>query len=137
MISSGPGFSPELTVHVVSGSVTTEEVRDAAVVFLQEAPTRLSFWDFTNADFSGTQVSDLVTLFDALVPYTHRRRGGKTALLFNSTEGYGLGRLGEALAEIRSFPFEFKAFSDRKEARLWLEVEPKDEEDDRSGEGVA
>lgn len=137
MISSGPGFSPELTVHVVSGSVTVADVRDAAMVFLQEAPTRLSFWDFSNAQFSGIEVRDLVSLLSAILPYTDRRRGGKTALLFNSTEGYGLGRLCEALAEVRDFPFEFKTFSDRKEARLWLELRVKDAESGQSDEGVA
>jgi hypothetical protein len=136
MINSGPGLSPELTVHLVRGRVSEAEVLEAAKVFLKGQPTRLSLWDFREADFSGLQVSALAPFFNAIFPYIHIRKGGKTALVFGSTEGFGLGRMCEALAEVRQFPVRIKSFNSREEARRWLLIRESENGDDE-GEGVA
>jgi hypothetical protein len=136
MIISSPGLNPELTVHVVTGRVTVEELIEAATSFLEGAPTRLALWDLCQADFSGIPTASVQSIFNSVAPFKERRRGGKSALLFASTEGFGLGRIGEAMAEIRGFPFEVRAFSDRREAMLWLEMR-KEEEHVNGGEGVA
>jgi hypothetical protein len=79
-----------------------------------------------------------VAVFDALVPFSEARRGGHSALLFSSTVGFGLGRLSEALAEVREFPLELKAFSQRRDAMLWLEnSSQKRNPEEGNGEGVA
>ena len=130
--------SPDLTVHVVSGVVRADELRDKAIEFLTVAPTPLALWDFSEADFSELTTPSLVLVFDALVPYMQNRRGGKSALLFQSTVGFGLGRLSEALAEVREFPYEFKAFSNREDALLWLKMpNGRNGEETNGDEGVA
>lgn len=137
MISSGPGLSPELTVHLVMGEISAEEILATARTFLSNSPSRLSLWDFSGADFSLLDVSELDPLFNALRPYVHVRTGGKTALVFSTTEGFGLGRMCEALAEIRMFPMSLKAFDSREEARRWLLVDEAEEESKAEGTGVA
>jgi len=140
MISSSSGASPDLTTHVVTGEVRGEDLQRAAMAFLKDSPTRLALWDFTEAQFSTLTTQDLVAVFDSLVPYAEARRGGRSALLFSSTVGFGLGRLSEALAEVRDFPFELKAFGRRSDALLWLEIPIENgdpEEEDLEGEGAA
>jgi hypothetical protein len=136
MVISSPGLNPELTVHVVIGRVTVEEIVEAAVGFIEGAPTRLSLWDLCQADFAGLSTPEVRSIFNLIAPYKDKRRGGKAALLFASTEGYGLGRMGEAMAEMGGFPFEVRAFPDRREAMLWLEMD-QEKEEANGGEGVA
>ena len=137
MISSGPGLSPELTVHMVRGPVRLKEIQEAAMAFLTDHPSRLSLWDFTGAEFSGLQVSELDPFFNRLRPFVHSRTGGRTALVFASAEGFGLGRMCEALAEVRGFPMGMKAFYSREEARRWLLIKKAADEVDEEGAGVA
>jgi len=136
MIISSPGLNPDLTVHVVTGRVTVEELVEAAVGFIQGSPTRLSLWDLCQADFSSLPTPAIQSIFNNIAPFKQNRTGGRAALLFSTTEGYGLGKISEAMAEIRGFPYEVKAFSDRREAMLWLEVR-KQQHEANGDEGVA
>jgi hypothetical protein len=110
----------ELTIHTVSGPVTGDELIAAAVDYVRDSPSRLALWDFTGADFSPMPTVDLVPLFDAAKPFIENRRGGKSAFLFNSREGFGLGRMSEMLADSRDYPYEVQAFWDREAAMNWL-----------------
>jgi len=134
MITSSSGTSPDFTVHFASGVLSGPQLRDAVVAFLLKAPTAMSLWDFTTADLSKLSTQDLVSVFDAARPYALGTDGGKTATLFDSTVGFGLGRLCEALAEMRDFPCEVKAFLSREDALGWLRM-PSD--GSNGAEGVA
>jgi hypothetical protein len=136
MITTSTEPDKDLTVHMVTGQVRGEELLEASLTFLREAPTRLALWDFSDALFSALSTQDLVSVFDALMPYVDSRRGGRSALLFTSTVGFGLGRLSEALAEVRNYPYEFKAFTNRKDALLWLDL-PVGNGDPEEDEGAA
>ena len=136
MIRTILGADGDLTTHIVTGEVTSEELLRAGMSLLQENPTRLALWDFTEAEFSAVTTQELVSIFDSLAPYSHHRQGGRSALLFSSTVGFGLGRLSEALAEVRHFPYQIKAFSDRENAMAWLDLPPEQGENGE-GQGVA
>lgn len=136
MISTSAQQDKNLTIHVVTGQVHRDELLGTAMGCLESAPARASLWDFTEARFSALSTQDLVSLFDAMLPHVHDRRGGRAALLFGSTVGFGLGRLSEALVEVRDYPCEIKAFTDRGDALLWLDL-PVDLGAEDGGEGVA
>ena len=134
MITASVGLLPELRIRHATGLITAEELRTAAVDFVREAPTRLALWDFTDADFSALPVAGLVAVFDAVVPYMSNRQGGRSALLFNSPVGFGLGRMSEAFAEVRGYPCQIRAFRDWADAMRWLQMRPDEVEE---GEDVA
>lgn len=117
-------FDPtlDLTFHEVSGPVTAEELGRRAVEFVRDRPTPLALWDFTGADVSGLSAKDLRTLLRRIQPHAENRRGGRTALVFGSTLGFGLGRMAEAFGETSGFPYEFRAFRELGAALLWLKA---------------
>ncbi len=112
--------APGLTVLVVTGPVSPEELRNRAVEFVRYHPTPLALWDFGQAEFSTVSSNDIRSVFDAARPFAENRRSGKTALLFSSALGYGMGRMSEAIAEHREFPYTFRSFWDREAAMQWL-----------------
>ena len=134
MVTSSAGLSREFTVHFATGTITTEELRTAAVEFVRDAPTRLALWDFTGADFSALPAAGLASMFDGVILYMEKCLGGRWALLFGSPVGFGLGRMSEAMAEVREYSYQVKAFRDRDAAMRWLEL-PQEEAEE--GEGVA
>lgn len=122
MITVSPGSAPDLKIIVASGVLTRADLQSAALDLMRGRPARAALWDFTGGDGSALSTQDLVAVFDAALPYTGIRGGMKTAMLFESTLGFGLGRLCEALAEVRGFPCELKAFLSREDAMLWLRM---------------
>jgi len=122
MIRSSSGTLPDSTFHVGTGLVSGLELRETALGCLVKGPTSLSLWDFTAADLSELATQDLTSVFDAARPYASGQGAAKTAMLFGSTVGFGLGRLCEALAEVRDFPCEIKAFLSREDALRWLQI---------------
>lgn len=137
MISTTADPTSGLTVHVVTGAFSVLELRDAAVAFVKDAPTPLALWDFSEADFSQLPAAALAGVFDGARPYAENRKGGRTALLFQSAVGFGLGRMSEALAEVREYPYLFKAFWDRESAMAWLKAAEVKEVHGAEVDGVA
>jgi hypothetical protein len=137
MITASIDSSGGLTVHRVEGTFTIADLRDAAVAFVRDAPTPMALWDFTAADFGSVQAGSLAVVFDGVRPYAENRRGARSALLFSSAVGFGLGRMSEALAEVRSYPYPFKAFSDREAALHWLRTGRRQESSEVESDGAA
>jgi len=120
MITSSYEPELDLTIHVVTGSVTAEELGDRAAQFMGKNPSLLSLWDFSHADISALSADGLRAIFNRARPYAERRRGGRTALVFSSAVGFGMGRMAEAFGEAGGFPYEFRSFWDRDAALIWL-----------------
>jgi len=134
MIDTCTGSFPGLTVLTARGPLTTEEVCQAAVAFVRDAPSELALWDFTQADFSSLPTGGVGEVFDVVFPFVENRMGGRSALVFNSTVGFGLGRMAEALGDLRDYPCEIRAFWDTDDALRWLRSGQVENEE---GEGVA
>ena len=111
----------DLTVFNAKGFITVDELITHMKGFARDSRTRLTLWDFTEATYdTSSPLRDLTSLFRELLPYSENRRGGRSALLYSTPATYGIGRMGEILADLRSFPFDFKVFKDRAEAMSWL-----------------
>ena len=120
MITSTADLAADLTVFKAKGSITVHELITHMKGFARDSRTRLTLWDFTEATYdTSSPQRDLTSLFRELLPYAENRRGGRSALLYE-TSGFGIGRMAEILADLRSFPFEFKVFRNRAEALSWL-----------------
>lgn len=110
----------ELTIQTVAGVVTANEIAQAIESYYAAQSTRMILWDFTDADvglITGTDVHALVALTRR---FSARRPGGKTAMVFSSELGFGLGRMFDIQQDSATAPISHASFRDRKEALDWL-----------------
>lgn len=124
MITLSADFDSTLTTLLARGLLTQEDLCAAALDFIRDHATPRALWDFTGADLTRISTRSLEMVFSAVGPDMAKCGGGRSALLFSSKLGFGLGRMSEALAEIRGFPCAIKAFSDRETAMSWLRYRP-------------
>ncbi len=112
--------SKDITIHVVIGSVSEEEMYDVLDDFYTRGPTKHLLWDMSQA-----KVGEVAS--GALKDFVHRsaklgvqRKGGRTAIIAPQDIQFGLGRMAEVFAEISSAPFKVRAFRARQQALEWL-----------------
>lgn len=112
----------DLTIHVASGDISTDEVWSAIEVFYQAGVTRFVLWDFTAADISRVTGDEVRKLVERVGPHEERHRvGGKTALVFSSPSGFGLGRMFDIPKQGSDEPVRYRSFHSMTKARKWLE----------------
>ncbi len=119
-IETSIDYQFDLTVHIVSGDLTSQEILYKLETYYQGRPTTMILWDFTNATWSGIATDELYELVRKAKKYS--RKGGKTALVFSKDIDFGIGRELEAFAEIESYDYEFGSFRNRKDAEKWLGI---------------
>lgn len=110
----------DLTTHVVTGDVTGAEIKEATSAFHENDPTMLVLWDFTEADVQLVTSADIEMIVNVSLRYGGLRVGGKTATLFASPLGYGLGRMYNTHQELGGSSKRRAGFRDRDEALAWL-----------------
>jgi hypothetical protein len=112
----------DLTVQVTRGPVTADEIEATIVAFYAGEVTRKILWDFREASFeqmTGEHVRGLVLLTQR---FSHLRPGGRTAMLFSSTLGFGLGRMFEGIRKATDgADLEHASFTSLDEAMAWLD----------------
>ncbi|HUL29981.1 MAG TPA: hypothetical protein VLZ03_05950 [Thermodesulfobacteriota bacterium] len=109
-----------LTVHVVTGPVSEQEMYGTLEEFYKREPTALLLWDLSKADLSWVTPNMLQRFVRKAVKLGARRRGGRTAVVAPEDLQYGLGRMTEAFVESESAPFSFHVFRSRQDALSWL-----------------
>jgi hypothetical protein len=113
----------DLTMGAIVGDVPVQELVDALAEYFAGEPTLNVLLDFSEAVIVRLLSKDVRHLARVTRQYADRRAGGKTALVFGSVFGYGLGRMFEQLRHASSSPVAYKTFHDRAAALAWL-VEP-------------
>jgi hypothetical protein len=111
-----------LTFHKVKGLLSAVEFMSAASVFYSGNTALNVFWDFTEVDLSKISPDELRQIVREIRICANAREGDKTALVFSTDFGYGLGRMIETFSEIENMPFELRSFRSFEKAEEWLGV---------------
>jgi hypothetical protein len=112
----------DLTVYSVSGGFTAEQVGQAIEDFYAGEPTIRVLWDFTEATFENISATVPQQMAGASRQHAgERQSGGKTAMVFTTDVGYGLGRMFESMRISQESHVAYRTFRSREEAMLWLE----------------
>jgi hypothetical protein len=116
--------SQNLTVFTVSGDVLRiNELTDAMTAFLTGGqPTSHTLWDCTGVDEIEISSEDIEEFVSKSEQLGIARRGGKTAWVYPTRFGYGLGRMGAILSELWGVPFETNIFRSVDNAKRRLGV---------------
>jgi hypothetical protein len=110
----------DLTVRAIIGDVRVEQLVDALADYFAGEPTMNVLLDFSEAVMGRLTASDVRLLAKVTQQYADRRAGGKTALVFSTANGYGLGRMFEQLRLATGAPVAYKSFREREKAIEWL-----------------
>lgn len=112
----------DLTVFSVVGAATFEEIWEQTRIFLNDKPTRLVLWDFTEgtvALISSEEAERIAALGSNIRPNI---KGGKAAFLAPKDIDFGISRMFQVFSEIKNFTFEIEVFRDMSTAQEWLEL---------------
>ena len=110
----------DLTIHAVIGPVSEEEMYDAIENFYNREPTMFLLWDMSQAEVADVASSVLEAFVQRSTTLGVKRKGGRTAVFAPYDVQFGLGRMSEAFAELKSAPFKFRVFRSRQHALEWL-----------------
>ena len=114
--------SNEFTEHVVTDTVTDEEMFKCQDEFLKNNPTKLELWDMSNADLDRITTEGVRQFISRAAHLGKTRQGGRTAVIVQSKLQYGLGRMAQAFGEFTSLPFSLRLFRIRVDAIAWLKT---------------
>ena len=112
----------DLTLVKATGKMTADDFHDYMVKYYAGKTTLLILWDLTKAGLSGLTTDEVRKIAQSTMKISDVRKGGKTALVFDKTLEYGMGRMFEAYSDIADMPFEFRAFKSIDDAKEWLGV---------------
>ena len=110
----------DLTVHIVFGDLSTQDILDKLEIYYQGKITKRILWDLSNATWANITSDDLRRTVDKATKYS--RKGGKTAWVFSKDVDFGIGRMLGNLGEIEGYDYVFESFRDKKEAMKWLDT---------------
>ncbi len=113
----------ELTIHIATGSLQASEIIQTLKLFYSATPTRLVLWDFSHATFECIRSSEVALISNMSKQFSHGRKDGKTAMLFASNEGFGLGRMYDTHKEQNDVNHPYMSFRSKNEALDWLGVQ--------------
>ena len=110
----------DLTVKTVIGRFSADEMLDVIESFYTTQPTKNVIWDFILAD--GTQISpkDIEIINQTISKYSHKRIGGKTALVVSRDYGFGMSRMHKASAESHGINIKYYITQDMEDAKNWM-----------------
>ena len=110
----------QLTIHTVTGEASFEEGITTLKQFYEDRPTMNTLWDFRTANLVRLSSKETEAIMDYIKHHSEKRSGGKTALVVSGDLEYGLSRMAQALAEIKSLSFQMEIFRSFKEAIQWI-----------------
>jgi len=121
MISTEIDQSRDLTVFVLSGTVTSSEIVQAIVVAYEESPTRLGLWDVRHADFNHLGSAEIRAMVRAINQHGLAPEYSKTAVVVSSGMDFAVARTVEAVAEDEDLTYELGVFLAYDDALTWLD----------------
>lgn len=110
----------QLTVHILSGEISIQDLIDAVKQLYDSAPTPNHLWDLTAADMSKIEGEELQDLANFAKQASPSRVGGRTALVDTRDLGFGLSRMYRVFAEVSDQRVEIGVFRSREEAEKWI-----------------
>lgn len=113
-----------LTVHLLSGHVTADQMLATSRERVTNRPTEKVMWVCGDIDLTVIPTEVFRLLAQKGRSIAERRVGGKTAAVFRDKLGFGLGRVFQAYAQLEKYPMELEVFKDAKTALAWLGVSP-------------
>ncbi len=111
-----------LTIYTVTGEVTVQDIIQKVKAFYAGEPTKLVLWDLKEADLSKIPSEDIIQIIYVIKKLSTSRKGEKTAMVFSSKFGYGLGRMFTAFSEMEATGIEYGSFHSVEEAKQWLGI---------------
>jgi hypothetical protein len=123
-ITSQIDQSNQLTTHIATGDISSDDIIRAIESFYKENPTKNVIWDFRDAGPDALLSYDkLENIARFTKKHLESRRSGKTALVVSTDVGFGLARMYGAFAEIENLSHSVQVFRFMDEATQWLERE--------------
>ena len=111
-----------LTINKVVGTLSYDELLNWVIDYYSGTVTKLILWDFREANISLITPSEYRNIAVEVKNRSSERIGGKTAFVFSTDAGFGLGRMTEIYGEIEGIQFEVNSFRSISEAKEWLGV---------------
>jgi len=113
----------DLTIFKVVGKMVIVDFYDCLESYHEGEVTPLTLWDLTEADISEISSDEISNFAQYSRNFAEIRRGGKTAIVFNDSFDYGLGRMFAIYLELADVPFEIDTFRSLDNAKKWLGIE--------------
>jgi hypothetical protein len=113
-------LSLQLTIHTITGEVSPEEISNKIKTYSESGPTEFVLWDFSKAELSKITFSHVETFIALTKQYSSYRKRGKTALVFSSNLGFGLGRIFDTRLELMESKIPYMTFRSKEDALKWL-----------------
>jgi hypothetical protein len=110
----------QLTIHTITGEVSPEEISNKIITYSESGPTDFVLWDFSKAELNNIKSNHIETFISLTKQYSSYRRGGKTALVFSSDLGFGLGREFDTYIDLAESNIPYVTFRNRELALKWL-----------------
>jgi len=112
----------DLTMYVVNGHLSADEIIEKVIVYYTEHPTKLVLWAMADAFTSGISTGEIEKIILTAKKYSGSRKEGKTAIVGPKEIDYGLGRMYQTFSELEGLPYEYMVFKELEEAKDWLGV---------------
>lgn len=119
-IATTQDFEQDLTVHIVTGRISEQEMFATLENFYEHRFTTLLLWDMSQADLQHVTPDILQRFVRRAAELGVMRRGGRTAVVGASALQYGLARMSGAFTEMHAAPYAFRAFRTHEQALAWL-----------------
>ena len=113
----------DLTILVVSGPVTLDEMITTLDDFYAKGATRLTLWDMSQSDLSTVTPDDILRFIQKAAELGVERNDGRTAVFVKDDLQYGLGRMAETFATFENLGYSLSLFRAREDALAWLLLE--------------
>jgi hypothetical protein len=110
----------DVAIHTFLGRVTANEIAGKIESYFSGAVNINVLWDFSEArmdEITSDNIRDFVEMAKRYAPV---RKGGKTAMVFSTDLGFGLGRMFNAFQDIVKSPVSYKSFRNKSAALEWL-----------------
>jgi hypothetical protein len=110
----------QLTIHTIVGEVSAEEISDKIKTYSESGPTDFVLWDFSRAGLDKIKSHHVEQFISLTSQYSSYRKGGKTALVFSSDLGFGLGREFDTYLDLKGSRIPYMTFRRKEDALQWL-----------------
>ena len=111
----------DLTIKTAVGKISAQDILAELRNYYKGVTTRFILWDFTNADLAHVTSDEVQDIVDLARTNANSRIGGRTATVFSSDSGFGLGRMYDIKQEVTGPQVVFHmSFKDKAKALEWL-----------------
>jgi hypothetical protein len=110
----------QLTIHTITGKVSADEISQRIKSYCESGPTEFVLWDFSNAELSGITPTHIDAFVALTKLYAGLRQRGRTALVFSTDLGFGLGRVFDIHLDLAASHIPYMTFRSKEIALKWL-----------------